>query len=174
MIAAGCGSDSPGELDAGVATPAADAAADVAVPLKFDGAADASAPPLNATDAASVDTRPALSSPDTALDTVAIPAPILAISGPTDLGTIAVGYRGTPVTFIVTNTGGSASGTLRVLKSNNDSEISKEDCGGRSLRAGETCSFQVTFHPQSPGKESALLTVDGDVSTEVLLWGMGG
>ncbi|MGB8293826.1 MAG: choice-of-anchor D domain-containing protein, partial [Polyangia bacterium] len=97
----------------------------------------------------------------------------LSLTPPTlDFGTLGVGLSSPPQTFTVTNTGGTASGVLSVVKNDSTSSV-----GGAAqftytttctaaLALNATCQVVVTFSPTVAGNASATITVtDGTVSS---------
>ena len=105
------------------------------------------------------------------------PAPaVLTISPLTaDFGSVASGTTSTGMTFTVTNTGLTASGTLTtVLEGANGSEFNIATNTCNSLAPAATCTVQVTFRPTSPGAKSGALRVSAAMSTvSATLDGMG-
>lgn len=166
VIAAGCGSDSTPIPDAGVDAPVSLVdAADVAMPSRLDGDADVIAP--DAADVGVIDVGDA--SADGTPD--AKDAPALVISGPSSLGTVELGYGGTPLTFVVRNTSDAASGTLSVSTSSSEFVIAADKCTGKNLAPSDTCVVDIAFHPVSAGKKSALLIVNGTSTAQLALAG---
>jgi hypothetical protein len=100
--------------------------------------------------------------------------PVLFMSPPTlDFGTIGVGTTAGPKAFTVTNTGGTATGVLTVVKSDTTSSvggaaqftIATTTCTA-ALAPTATCGVAVTFAPTIFGSASATIMVsDGTVST---------
>jgi Abnormal spindle-like microcephaly-assoc'd, ASPM-SPD-2-Hydin len=96
----------------------------------------------------------------------------LSMSPPTlDFGTIGVSTTAGPHTFTVTNTGGTATGTLATtlldnLTSGGASQFTYTTTCGPALAPGAACLVAVTFAPTTAGSASANFTVgDGTVST---------
>jgi len=72
----------------------------------------------------------------------------LILTGGPDLGPVLVGVTGTAVTFTVTNNGGGNSGMVTVATSDSGRFlISADNCTGRDLKNGDTCTFAVQFKP---------------------------
>lgn len=68
-------------------------------------------------------------------------------------GPVAAGTA-TSQTFTITNTGGKASGALKVTLSGAAAFAATADsCTGRSLGPGKSCSVTVRYAPASPGED---------------------
>jgi hypothetical protein len=81
-----------------------------------------------------------------------------------DFGSQAVGSTGANQSFVVTNTGTSATGPLgTALSGANPTEFPEvmDACIGLMLAPGGTCSLTAHFAPTSVGAKSATLTVSG-------------
>jgi hypothetical protein len=96
----------------------------------------------------------------------------LVFSPPTlDFGTTGVGVSVGPYTFTVTNTGGTATGALSVVKNDSTSSVGgasqfsyTSTCTG-ALAAGASCQLVVTFTPTIDRSASAVLTVSDNLGT---------
>lgn len=75
-----------------------------------------------------------------------------------------VGSMSAPASFVVTNTGGVATGTIATtLGGTNASEFTMSDgCSGKALGPAETCTIQVTFAPATAGPKTASLAVSAN------------
>ena len=86
----------------------------------------------------------------------------LAITGGPDLGTVALGGTGIPVTFTITNTGGTAAPGVVVSTNNAAFVIGNDGCTGQTLaKTNGSCTLTLTFTPAAtgaPGAYSGLLT----------------
>ncbi|HTM20594.1 MAG TPA: choice-of-anchor D domain-containing protein, partial [Kofleriaceae bacterium] len=80
---------------------------------------------------------------------------------PVNFGNCLVGTPFLPVTFTVTNTGGSDSGPIAIAADGNvgDFPINAGECDGRRLGAGETCTIEVGFKPTADASLAAAFTV---------------
>ncbi len=78
-----------------------------------------------------------------------------------DFGPVTLGSSVGPVTFTVTNTGGSASGPLAVSASDSTSyTVMGGTCAGMTLAGGASCTLTVRFNPMAPaGSKPATLMV---------------
>jgi hypothetical protein len=85
--------------------------------------------------------------------------PMVTITGPANLGSVLVGTAGTPSTYTISNTGGTATGALTVAASGAEFVIGGDLCSGLPLAANKTCMFTVTFSPTSVGMKAAVLSV---------------
>jgi hypothetical protein len=97
----------------------------------------------------------------------------LSLTPPTlDFGTLGVGLSSQPQTFTVTNSGGTASGILSVVKNDSTSSVGgaaqftyTTTCAA-ALAPNATCQVVVTFSPTLAGNASATITAtDGTVSS---------
>ena len=83
--------------------------------------------------------------------------------------TTGVGNQVGPQTFVITNTGGTATGVLSVAETDNlasggAAQFSHTDTCKSALAPGATCTVSVIFAPTIPGNASASFTVgDGTV-----------
>jgi hypothetical protein len=96
--------------------------------------------------------------------------------GTYDYGTLAVGATKS-VTFTLTNTGGKATGPLRITLSGPAAfTISSNRCSGRSLGPNKSCTVPVVYAPKSSGQSaSAMLTASGKAaSASLTLTGQAG
>jgi hypothetical protein len=86
----------------------------------------------------------------------------LVITGGPDLGTVALGEVGTPVTFTVKNTGGTDATGVAVTSNNAAFVLGNDGCTGQTLaKTTGTCTVTLTFAPSAtglPGAYSGLLT----------------
>jgi hypothetical protein len=99
----------------------------------------------------------------------------LSVTPPTlDFGTIGVGTSKGPLALTVTNSGGTATGALTVVKKDSTSSVggasqftfTSPDCNGATLAPGASCTVAVTYAPTITGSASAILTIsDGAVSS---------
>jgi hypothetical protein len=87
----------------------------------------------------------------------------LFISGGPDLGTVAVGATGAPISFTIRNTGDTNSGTITVATNDPEEFVVAADlCTGKDLaRVVGTCTFSLQFKPASVaiGVSTARVTV---------------
>src|SRR5262249_20008081 len=92
--------------------------------------------------------------------TTAPPArPVLSASPASlDFGTAFVGTAASPDTITVRNTGNAATVTGANAS---DFALTVNECSGRSLAAGASCTLTVTFTPVAAGARSATVTVTG-------------
>jgi len=97
----------------------------------------------------------------------------LSLTPPTlDFSTLGVGLSSQPQTFTVTNSGGTASGVLSVVKNDSTSSVGgaaqftyTTTCAA-ALAPNATCQVVVTFSPTVAGNASATITAtDGTVSS---------
>jgi hypothetical protein len=104
---------------------------------------------------------------------VAAPTPaVLSMSPATlDFGTIGVGMTVGPKTFTVTNSGGTATGLLSVVKLDSSSSVGAASgftytstCAP-SLAPLGTCTVSVTFAPTIDGPASGLIRVSDGIAT---------
>jgi len=86
----------------------------------------------------------------------------LVITGGPDLGTVALGDVGIPVTFTVKNTGGTDATGVSVTSNNAAFVLGNDGCTGQTLaKTTGTCTVTLTFAPSAtglPGAYSGLLT----------------
>ncbi|HET9347042.1 MAG TPA: hypothetical protein VFO05_15220, partial [Candidatus Limnocylindrales bacterium] len=84
-------------------------------------------------------------------------------------GSTAAVSTGERVAFVVSNTGGTMLERLEVrLSSDVDGfRAISEDCEGRTLGPGETCTVEVVFVPSGPGEGQATLTVTARDGTSI-------
>ncbi len=105
--------------------------------------------------------------------------PILTPSpDPAEFGEVAVGSSGTTRTITMSNTGQLPAGFFIVIVSGGDTEsfhLVEENCSGRVIAAGESCTAQVRFTPTSAGARNAALSFigDGEGVLQVALGGVG-
>ncbi|MGZ6617629.1 MAG: choice-of-anchor D domain-containing protein, partial [Solirubrobacteraceae bacterium] len=96
--------------------------------------------------------------------------PALAL-GPTqrDFGTVTIGTSGSPMTFTVSNTGGTATTISGATVTGADAPQyprTGDHCSGQALAPGATCTVQVVFRPTSTGVHNrASLQVSSDAGT---------
>jgi hypothetical protein len=109
----------------------------------------------------------------TTADAAAAPARLswspITSSGSYDYGTLAAGATKS-VTFTLTNTGGKATGPLRITLSEPAAfTISSNRCSGRSLGPNKSCTVPVEYAPKSSGQSaSATLTASGKAASASL------
>jgi hypothetical protein len=82
------------------------------------------------------------------------------------MGTVAAGTNGWDMPFVVQNTGGSTSGTLKAtLGGANATQfaLGADACSGQTLPAGQSCTVNVHFAPGASvlGTQQGTLTVAG-------------
>ena len=91
-------------------------------------------------------------------------------------GSVTVGKKVSQV-FTLTNSGGKASGALKLSVSGSGAfSITSDRCQGRSLGPGKSCTVAVKFAPAGAGPETATLTATGvkrPVAATVSLSGTG-
>jgi hypothetical protein len=87
-------------------------------------------------------------------------APALVIyPSTTDLGQVNGGATGPATTFMLVNTGDTASGTITLAASSDELSITDDTCSGAVLAAKTgSCTFAVAFKPTSPGGRTMILT----------------
>lgn len=90
-------------------------------------------------------------------------------SDPHDYGAVLAGGPGLTAVFLVSNDGGVPGPALAVSVSGADASmfvLGQDRCTGKSLAAGGSCSFAVTFQPPlaATGSRSATLAVGGGLS----------
>jgi hypothetical protein len=75
-----------------------------------------------------------------------------------------MGSTSTPLTFVVSNTGGLPTGTITAsFGGTNASEFTMADgCTGKTLGPTDTCSIDVTFAPMTAGPKTASLGVSAN------------
>lgn len=81
-----------------------------------------------------------------------------------DFGGVLLGMMSTTQTFTITNTGGSASGTLATTITGtraSDFEKTADTCNTMTLGAGLTCVVTLRFHANVRGAAGASLSVTG-------------
>ncbi|MCC6995463.1 MAG: choice-of-anchor D domain-containing protein [Deltaproteobacteria bacterium] len=86
----------------------------------------------------------------------------LSPAGSQDFGTGTPGLAGNPVTFTITNSGQTSSGSIAVTIAGPGAARfvkSNDLCSNASLDQGQSCVFQVAFSPSEAGAQSATLTV---------------
>jgi hypothetical protein len=111
-------------------------------------------------------------------------APVLAWSpttgsGTYDYGTVdGVGGATKTVTFTVDNSGGMASGSIKVTLTNTSGtafSVMSDGCTGTSLGPKKSCQVTVEYAPGGEGSFSATLTATGEhATTTITLTGSGG
>jgi len=92
---------------------------------------------------------------------------------PHDYGAVLAGGPGLTVVFLVSNDGGAPGPALAVSVSGADASmfpVGQDHCTGKSLAAGASCSFAVTFQPPlaATGSRSATLSMGGGLSIGLL------
>jgi hypothetical protein len=122
---------------------------------------------LTATDA-TVGSTPAVAT----LTGSAVTEGVLYITGPADLGPVAVG-QSSAAAFTVSNGGGSAAPSV-VLGPPNDPQFAIGNNMCTDLAPAATCTFAVTFTPASAGLKTTVLTArSGDISGQKPIQGTG-
>ena len=92
------------------------------------------------------------------------------------LGSILKGQTGSPATFTVTNTGGSATGPLSTtISDSTEIAIATDGCNGMALAPSGKCTITVTLTPMTAGQKGATLTVTASPggTTSASLTGVG-
>lgn len=103
------------------------------------------------------------------------PAAALTPSG-FDFGSLAVGSRGVPHTFVLSNTGGGSIelGGVSVVGADADQfSLAGDECTDAALGAGEQCEVRVRFAPDSAGAKTARLRIGGGGPFTATLAGIG-
>jgi hypothetical protein len=106
--------------------------------------------------------------------------PALAWSGTSNFGTIdGVGGQTASQTFTLTNSGGSATGTLVVALTNTSGaafSITRDSCTGLSLGPKKSCKVTVEYAPTTSGEsDSTTLTATGEhANASITLTGKSG
>ncbi len=95
-----------------------------------------------------------------------------------DFGSVVLGQTSAPTTLTVTNSGGSATGTLMTNLAGTDAgqfAITADGCNGQTLGAAQACTITVRMGPSSAGAKSATLSVAGSPGGTAVaaLTGMG-
>jgi hypothetical protein len=80
-----------------------------------------------------------------------------------DFGASLPGVPSAPVTFTVTNNGGSATGTMTAtITGSTEFTIGTDACSTKTLGASQTCAITVVFKPSTtPGLKTGSLSVSG-------------
>jgi hypothetical protein len=102
------------------------------------------------------------------------PPPLLALAPPTlDFGPVTLGATSPPLTFTVTNAGGSPSGTLTATLSDPSFVVGGGTCVGTAVKGGSSCTVLVVFGPLGgAGAKAATLTVaDGTTTLTAMVTG---
>jgi hypothetical protein len=86
------------------------------------------------------------------------PAALAMTPSAANFGAVVVNTTSAPVSFVVTNTGGLASGVPSVVSSNARFTVAMNTCTA-ALAGGATCGFQVRFSPNALGPATGTLTV---------------
>lgn len=85
-------------------------------------------------------------------------------------GAVTVGTASAASIVVVRNTGGTATGALTIgLAGSGATAFSAvtNTCAGMVLAPGASCSFSITFSPQTPAMATATLTVNGGATVSV-------
>ncbi len=94
-----------------------------------------------------------------------------------NFGGVTVGQSSAGGSFTITNTGGAATGAIRVTTTSGDFKIvpGTDSCQDRSLEPGATCSLSVAFAPGGAGQRSSPLTAVAERAgtTGAMLSGLG-
>ena len=109
----------------------------------------------------------------------AAPVPVLAWSPSSfDFGTLAPGAASAPQAFTLKNTGGSASSALTITVTSPAFTITADQCTGKSLGPGKSCTVKVTYTaPTTAGQSQATLAATSNkpaATARVTLTGMSG
>jgi hypothetical protein len=120
----------------------------------------------------------AITSAETVVSGLGIPRPsIIILPLAHDFGRFTVGQQSPTASFAVSNTGGVASGPLRVTTQNTDFKVvpGTDACQDRSIEPGGHCTISVVFTPGGAGPRSSPLTVVSDRAgtTGAMLSGQG-
>jgi hypothetical protein len=81
-----------------------------------------------------------------------------------DFGVVVAGSRSADQSFLVTNTGASATGTLTASLTGTDGsqfKLSTDGCSTTTLAAGATCTIVARLAPTLPGARAASLAITG-------------
>jgi hypothetical protein len=100
----------------------------------------------------------------------------LAIVGPPEMGTVALGTTGASLSFMVLNLDILSSGPLALSVSSTELSIADDTCTGTSLPPAEMCWFSLRFSPTAVGARWAILTAqgtEGDMVASQFISGMG-
>jgi hypothetical protein len=123
---------------------------------------------------ASAPGTPAASLPINGLGVAPPAGAALTLSPPTlDFGTTGVNVSVGPKTFVVTNTGGSATGVLSVVKKDSTSstgggtQFTYTTTCSAALAPADTCNIVVTFAPTIGGNASATFSVSDGTTTSL-------
>jgi hypothetical protein len=125
---------------------------------------------LTVTDA-TVGSTPATAS----LSGVAVTPSAVSILGSPTFAPVLIGSSSPVTTFTVTNSGGTATGSLAIDAGDAQFVKGSDLCAGLPLAAGKTCTFTVTFTPTKAGVTSSLLsaTADGALLATLQISGTG-
>ena len=105
--------------------------------------------------------------------------PVTILPAPVDYGSIFEGQSSGAQTFTVTNNGASSI-TLLPLGNSTPGEFSlaNDNCSGRTLTAGGSCTFDALFTPQAGagrrGPQSATVSVDDNAGDDPVTLGLSG
>lgn len=86
----------------------------------------------------------------------------------TDFGAVPEGVTSPPATFTLRNTGESPLRVDRAALGGanaGDYSVGSDECSGRRVAPGSTCTISVTFTPGAPGVRSASLTLTHNAGT---------
>lgn len=108
-----------------------------------------------------------------ALTGTGVQAAVLALTPATqDFGTVGVGRSSPPVTYTVSNTGGTTTTPVALTSSDATFAVSGSTCD--VLTQNQTCTFKVTFSPTAIASKSATLTATaGTVTAAATVTGNG-
>jgi hypothetical protein len=99
---------------------------------------------------------------ETRLAGTGVKPPAITVS-PADpgFGTVVVGQTSEPINVTITNTGGAATGPLRVTTVGAEFKIvpGTDGCNDVSLAAGRACVVSIVFSPSGAGERTSPLTV---------------
>lgn len=95
-------------------------------------------------------------------------ADLLIAPASVDLGVVAAGATGTPVSFNVINRAATATGPLTVSLPSQEFTFTSDACRGKSLAQGAACWIDVELAPVTPGPITGVLTVAGSAGTPAI------
>ncbi len=91
-----------------------------------------------------------------------------------NFNTVIQGESATARTWTVTNDGDLPTGTLTTTGANSEFTVASNNCAGRSLAGGQSCTMLVGFTPQGSGVRSGAISVgDGTLSVTLTVRGAG-
>lgn len=97
-----------------------------------------------------------------------VPSDLIFDSTPSPFGTLGVGFTSAPQTITVRNPGTLATPVIAVTKTGPDTAdfaISTDTCNGAAIAATSTCSFTLSFAPNTVGAKSATIVVGPSTGT---------